>query len=111
MINLEDNSEVIITDSGGVQKEAYFYRVPCVTLREETEWMETVKGGWKKLIGTKQNLIIEGLQSLGKGELSKETFGEGSAAIAILSTLITHNKKTMGHKLMVEISLKIGRRF
>ncbi len=90
MLMLEKNARIILTDSGGVQKEAFWFGVPCITLRDETEWIETVKSGWNILVGADTQKIIEGLEFLKKKRLNKDRrdfFGDGRAAEKIINIL------------------------
>jgi len=91
MLILEKYAKLILTDSGGVQKEAFWFRVPCVTLRDETEWIETVKSGWNILVGSKTKKIVEGVKSIEKMKPQKgriTLFGDGKASEKIVQILI-----------------------
>ena len=96
MAALEANAKVILTDSGGVQKEAYMFSVPCVTLRDETEWVETVKAGWNRLAGADSAKIIEAVtQAVNEPEGDREAFyGDGRAGDKICKIIISEKTKS-----------------
>jgi len=88
MTKLQMNAKTIITDSGGIQKEAFFHRVPCITLRDETEWIETVELGWNIIAGANKDKILEAYKTASRGQKIKgQPYGDGSAADKILQTL------------------------
>lgn len=84
MLLLEKNAQVILTDSGGVQKEAFFFRVPCVTLRDETEWVETVEMGWNVLAGWQPDRIVKVVREAKPGAEEATPYGDGRAAERIV---------------------------
>jgi UDP-N-acetylglucosamine 2-epimerase len=88
MLQLVQNAACILTDSGGVQKEAYYLGRPCVTLRAETEWVETVTEGWNILAGTDPGSIMNAVQRL-SGELPdrRPLYGDGMSAGRMVSLL------------------------
>ena len=86
MIRLEESAALILTDSGGVQKEAYFHRVPCVTLREETEWIETVRTGWNRLAGADPHRIAQVTPWRPLEPIAE--YGDGQAARKVVSHLL-----------------------
>lgn len=87
MLCLESNACVILTDSGGIQKEAYWLGVPCLTLREETEWVETVATGWNVIVGCDSNRIVETALSIQPNDNRPSFYGEGQAAGKIVRCL------------------------
>lgn len=96
MLCLETSASVVLTDSGGVQKEAYWLQVPCVTLREETEWVETVDEGWNQLAGSNKESIVRAFAramrgSISGGSSSANGHGQDAAAqiVRILAEMIS----------------------
>ena len=80
MLILEKNAKKILTDSGGIQKEAYIFEVPCVTLRETTEWVETVEDGWNVLAGVDKEKIVKMVNGFEPARKQRDVFGNGCAS-------------------------------
>jgi UDP-N-acetylglucosamine 2-epimerase len=80
MLLLEKNSKKILTDSGGVQKEAYILGVPGITLRDNTEWVETVEDGWNVLVGAEKETIVKAIREFEPETEQRDVFGKGDAS-------------------------------
>lgn len=89
MVWLEQHSSVVLTDSGGVQKEAYFHGVPCVTLRDETEWVELVETGWNRLCPpTSGDAVVAAIEeAMASSPAPVQLYGNGTAAQKIAALL------------------------
>ena len=87
IIALEKSARMILTDSGGMQKEAYWLKVPCITLRDETEWVETVENGWNILTGADRDHIIETVRTFNVPSDHPPLYGYGKAVGKIKNVL------------------------
>ena len=91
MLALEQNARLVLTDSGGMQKEAYWLGVPCITLRPETEWVETVAAGWNVLVGADRERILDAVRSLAAPAQRPTLYGDGRAAQRIIEVIEQHD--------------------
>ncbi|MCZ0853474.1 UDP-N-acetylglucosamine 2-epimerase, partial [Brevibacillus laterosporus] len=93
MLAVESQAKVILTDSGGVQKEAYMLGVPCITLRDETEWIETVLEGWNRITGANTQRILKAVETTQIPKDQIPIFGDGhtSEKICKFLTNLTRN--------------------
>jgi UDP-GlcNAc3NAcA epimerase len=84
---LEMSAKLILTDSGGMQKEAYFHGVPCITLRDETEWVETINSGWNSLTGVSESKILKCFENLTIPNEFIKLYGDGGSSKRIINNL------------------------
>lgn len=85
---LEMGAKLILTDSGGMQKEAFFHNVPCITLRDETEWVETVQSGWNQIVGASTLKILECFETIQIPDDRFKFYGNGMASSKIVDHLL-----------------------
>lgn len=91
MLTLEEHARLIATDSGGVQREAYFLEIPCLTLRDETEWTETVDTGWNRLVGVEPQHVLQEWATFIPSVEHPAIFGDGNAAKKIVDIINGQN--------------------
>lgn len=89
MMVLEKHARLVATDSGGVQREAYYLSRPCITMRDETEWTETVDAGWNVLVGADKRAILAAWHTFAPPESHPPVLGDGQAAMRIAEALAT----------------------
>jgi UDP-N-acetylglucosamine 2-epimerase len=91
MIALSQSARLILTDSGGLQKEAYWLGVPCITLRAETEWVETVQAGWNIVVGANADAIRAAVRTFAPPGTRPELYGEGNVSARCVAALEAHD--------------------
>jgi UDP-N-acetylglucosamine 2-epimerase len=108
MVALESRAAVIATDSGGVQKEAYLAGVPCITLRTETEWVETVAAGWNRVVGAQPDALraaLEDASFVDRARARPELFGDRGTSQRIVAALAALDRR---HGALSETRLKVA---
>ncbi len=90
MLHLMKHAKKILTDSGGIQKEAYVLGIPCITMRENTEWIETLAGGWNVLVGADRQKILAAMTTDIHNGTDNTVFGKGDAAVRIARVINEH---------------------
>lgn len=106
MTALERTARMILTDSGGIQKEAYWLGVPCLTLRDETEWVETVESGWNFLVGAGTERIVQAVQTFRPPFHRPLLYGNGNAAVRISQALTLERLPRSAHGKIDNSALK-----
>jgi UDP-N-acetylglucosamine 2-epimerase len=97
MVALEARAHAIATDSGGVQKEAYLSGVPCITLRSETEWVETVQAGWNRVVDADPRAVAAALADpafMRRDRARPDLYGDGHASARIVGALERHHRRS-----------------
>ena len=88
MLRYEESCSMILTDSGGVQKEAFFFQKPCITMRDATEWVELVASGWNTLVGSDTEKIVSAVRNIIPPVHYPEFYGNGQTAEKIVKSLV-----------------------
>jgi UDP-N-acetylglucosamine 2-epimerase len=98
MLMLVANAKKVVTDSGGLQKEAFFLKTPCITLRDQTEWIETLNNGWNVLCPIDKNTIIYNIEAdFDRNNIQDlSNFGDGNASRKIIKIITDYMKNRMG---------------
>ncbi|MCI5058587.1 MAG: UDP-N-acetylglucosamine 2-epimerase (non-hydrolyzing) [Flavobacteriales bacterium] len=91
IVELLKQAKLVLTDSGGLQKEAFFFETPCLVMREQTEWVELIEHGYAKLVGAKKELIVDAVDEMAGSNLdySQNLYGQGKASEIILDSILS----------------------